>query len=85
MKGTAWINYNIYGIAVHDCWGSYWKYSDCLHAICCAHLLRELNGIEENHPEQAWVKEFKNLLLEMKKVKDKTVAQEKDQSIKFSR
>ena len=22
-----------------DCWGSYWKYSDCLHAICRAHLL----------------------------------------------
>lgn len=72
-------------ITVHDCWGSYWKYSDCLHAICCTHLLRELNGIEENHPEQTWVKEFKNLLLEMKKVKDKAVAQEKDQSIKFSR
>ena len=61
-----------------DCWGSYWKYSDCLHAICRAHLLRELNGIEENHPEQTWVKEFKNLLLEMKKVKDKAVAQEKE-------
>lgn len=74
-----------HGITVHDCWGSYWKYSDCLHAIYCAHLLRELNDIEENHPEQTWVKEFKNLLLEMKKVKDKTVAQEKDQSIKFSR
>ena len=67
-----------HGITVHDCWGSYWKYSDCLHAICCAHLLRELNGMEENHPEQTWVKEFKNLLLEMKKVKDKAVAQEKE-------
>ena len=30
------------------------------------------------HPEQTWVKEFKNLLLEMKKVKDKAVAQEKE-------
>lgn len=48
------------------------------NAICCAHLLRELNDIEENHPEQTWVKEFKNLLLEMKKVKDKVVAQEKE-------
>ncbi len=67
-----------HGITVHDCWGSYWKYSDFIHAICCAHLLRELNGIEENHPEQTWVKEFKQLLLEMKKVKDKAVAQEKE-------
>lgn len=66
------------GIIVHDCWASYWKYKDCMHAICCAHLLRELNGIEENHPEQTWVKEFKTLLLEMKKVKDKAVEQEKE-------
>jgi len=66
------------GIVVHDCWGSYWKYTDCIHAVCCAHLLRELNGIEENHPEQTWVKEFKELLLEMKKVKDKAVEQEKE-------
>ena len=40
------------GIIVHDCWGSYWKYQDVTHAICCAHLLRELNGVIENHPEQ---------------------------------
>ena len=67
-----------HGITVHDCWSSYWKYTDYIHAVCCAHLLRELNGIEENHPEQTWVKEFKALLLEMKKVKDKAVAQEKE-------
>ena len=69
---------NYSGITVHDCWGSYWKYTDCIHAICCAHLLRELNGIEENHPEQTWAKEFKELLLAMKKVKDQAVEQEKD-------
>lgn len=39
------------GITVHDFWGSYWKYQDVTHAICCAHLLRELNGVIENHPE----------------------------------
>lgn len=33
-----------HGIAVHDCWASYWSYGSA-HAICCAHLLRELNGI----------------------------------------
>ena len=38
------------GIIVHDCWGSYWQYPDVTHAICCAHLLRELNGVIENHP-----------------------------------
>ena len=40
------------GIIVHDCWGSYWKYENVIHSICCAHLLREPNGVAENHPEQ---------------------------------
>ncbi|MDD3416097.1 MAG: IS66 family transposase [Lachnospiraceae bacterium] len=66
------------GITVHDCWSSYWKFTDCIHSICCAHLLRELNGIEENHPEQTWAKKFKELLLVMKMVKDKAVKQGKD-------
>lgn len=67
------------GIIVHDCWASYWKYEDVKHAICCAHLLRELNGIIENHPEQTWAVSFKNLLLEMKKVRDKAVNSNKDE------
>ena len=69
---------NYHGIIVHDCWVSYWKYPDCIHAICCAHLLRELNGVEENHPEQTWAGKFKELLFEMKRVKDKTLLQDKD-------
>ncbi len=68
-----------HGIIVHDCWGSYWKYQDALHAVCCAHLLRELNGVEENHPEQTWAAKFKELLLAMKKVKDKALADGKDE------
>lgn len=70
---TAGVLPNYHGITVHDCWGSYWKYEDCLHAICCAHLLRELNGVEENHPQQTWATKFKELLLAMKKVKDKSL------------
>lgn len=62
-----------HGIIVHDCWSSYWKYQDVTHAICCAHLLRELNGVIENHPEQTWAVRFKNLLLSMKKVHDKAL------------
>lgn len=62
-----------HGIAMHDCWASYWSYEDCQHAVCCAHLLRELTGIAENRPEQKWASAFIDLLLEMKKVKDKAV------------
>ncbi len=61
------------GIIQHDCWVPYWKY-DVEHAVCCAHLLRELNGIIENHPEQKWAEHFKRLLLNMKKTKDVSIA-----------
>jgi transposase len=61
------------GIAVHDCWAPYWKYPNFLHALCNAHLLRELTGIEENYPQQRWATEFKHLLLEMKRQKEHAV------------
>lgn len=67
------------GIVVHDCWASYWKYPDITHAVCCAHLLRELNGVIENHPDQTWAPEFRDLLLAMKKVRDKALAKGKDE------
>ena len=39
------LNFN--GVVMHDCWSPYWKYDGIEHAICNAHLLRELTGIEE--------------------------------------
>lgn len=68
---------NFHGIAVHDCWAPYWSY-DATHALCNAHLLRELIGILENHPEQLWTQNMIALLLRMKKVRDKAVALEKE-------
>lgn len=68
-----------HGILVHDCWASYWKCPGVTHAICCAHLLRELTGIEENHPEYTWPKAFKDLLLAMKKARDKAFDQGKQE------
>jgi transposase len=62
------------GIAVHDCWAPYWKYPRISHALCNAHLLRELVSVEENHPEQHWATDFKNLLLGMKKAKEQAIA-----------
>ena len=61
-----------HGTLVHDCWASYWKHpGGVTHAVCCAHLPRELTGIEENHPEYTWPGKFKDLLLEMKKARDR--------------
>jgi transposase len=35
------------GVPVHDCWGPYAHYQDARHALCGAHLLRELDGAAE--------------------------------------
>lgn len=59
------------GIAIHDCYASYWKYEEARHGICNAHILRELTGITENYPEQVWATAFRDLLLRMKKAVDK--------------
>jgi transposase len=32
------------GVPVHDCWGPYSHYREARHALCGAHLLRELDG-----------------------------------------
>ena len=67
------------GIAIHDCWAPYWKYLLIIHALCNAHLLRELIGILENHPEQVWAADFKKLLLDMKAAKEKAIGKGQEQ------
>ena len=57
------------GVAVHDCWGSYFGFCEMKHAICNAHILRELNGIIENKATK-WAIRMKELLLEMYRKSD---------------
>ena len=56
------------GVLVHDCWKPYFGFDKCEHALCCAHLLRELNALIEKG--QKWASEMRELLLEMKRVVD---------------
>lgn len=49
--------------AIHDCWASYFDFKDCSHALCNAHILRELEGLKENG--SVWVIEMKQLLLDL--------------------
>lgn len=57
------------GVLTHDCWKAYDKYENCLHSLCNAHFLRELNGIVEN-TELEFPQLIKNTLLEMKTLID---------------
>jgi transposase len=57
------------GRAVHDGLTSYWQYGQCEHALCNAHHLRELTFVEEELG-QAWAKDLKALLLEIKQAVD---------------
>jgi len=53
------------GELVHDGWSAYVAYSQCGHALCGAHLLRELTFLHEQY-QQTWAQQMKALLLKAK-------------------
>lgn len=65
---------NTSGVAVHDCFSVYFDYDNVKHAVCCAHLLRELNAMEEMSPDHRWPGMFKDLLIAMKMSKEDAIA-----------
>ena len=50
------------GWLVHDCWGSYFNFTELNHALCGAHILRELEGLIENE-QSKWARVFKTFLM----------------------
>lgn len=55
------------GTAVHDGWSGYFAFPNCSHALCGAHLLRDLVFVAERFGlAGAWAKQMKRLLQEMK-------------------
>jgi len=53
------------GVAVHDYWRSYLKFTDCQHSFCNVHHLRDLCFIVEQY-DQAWAAKMKRLLCDIK-------------------
>ena len=53
------------GVAVHDCWPPYFSYA-VDHALCGAHLLRELTAAAETGPDQDWANHLIEVLLAAK-------------------
>jgi transposase len=59
------------GTLVHDGWLSYTYYKKCQHALCGAHLLRELTYFTElDERRKRWAAPIKQLLLEIKREVD---------------
>jgi len=56
------------GILCHDHWKPYFRFK-CLHALCNAHHIRELERAWENDKQQ-WAKDMQNLLIEMNHAKN---------------
>ena len=56
---------DVRGYLMHDGWSPYFQWTQCSHALCNAHHLRELRFLEEEHGE-AWAGELAALLCEMK-------------------
>lgn len=54
------------GVLVHDCWAPYWRLDDSIHALCNAHLLRELAYVKEI-TGQDWPQAMTDLLLSANK------------------
>jgi transposase len=60
-------------VAVHDGWSPYWRYDQVTHALCGAHLLRELEAITDE-PGQGWAAGMAELLVDVKLVADRARA-----------
>jgi transposase len=60
------------GVAVHDGWSPYWHYQ-AVHALCGAHLLRELEAIGDA-PRQGWPAGVAELLCDAKLACDRARA-----------
>jgi transposase len=55
--------------AVHDCYGTYFKFKNCRHALCIPHILRELQAQFEQG--KLWAAELQKFLLELYKQSEK--------------
>jgi hypothetical protein len=54
------------GVMVHDFWSPYFRYI-ARHAICNAHIIRELKGISENYG-QNWSDRMHDLIYVIRRV-----------------
>lgn len=61
------------GVLVSDGWKPYWSYPGLDHALCCAHLLRELASVAVVARHQAWADGLADLLIAAKTAVDAAI------------
>ena len=66
LESDASIIKDFKGIAVHDCWASYFKFEACRHVLCGAHLLRELRALIETGSK--WAQSMFDFLIQLYKI-----------------
>ncbi|MGH8959638.1 MAG: IS66 family transposase [Jatrophihabitantaceae bacterium] len=64
------------GVAVHDAWAPYDTYRSARHALCNAHVLRELQAVKDQSPagQWCWAEQSADALCDMKNLVDTTLA-----------
>lgn len=69
------------GVAVHDAWAPYDTYTAATHALCNAHLLRELQAVIDTSTDDGswcWAGQARRALLELKAAVDQAKAAGQD-------
>jgi transposase len=64
------------GVAVHDAWAPYDTYLNVEHQLCCAHALRELQGVVDAGPsdsEWCWGSQAADALVAMQQLVGKAI------------
>jgi transposase len=64
------------GVACHDLWKTYYKYTECVHSLCNAHHLRDLQGIIDSS-NFIWPIKMKAFLKKTKKLVDEAKSENK--------
>jgi len=65
------------GVAVHDAWAPYDTYIESEHQLCCAHALRELQGVADTAPPDAqwcWATQVSDALVAMQHLAANAIA-----------
>lgn len=66
------------GVAVHDRLAQYFSYDKATHAVCCAHLIRDLASVATTSTQRPWTSSMTALLLKMKLAADEARAAGKE-------